>query len=120
VSIGKADSLTVYDNGKGMAMGTIHMTTHATYGINIDGVIVIGSPISINDPDTTMSPLGPNRVVIWRSFGPREAAAMNEKGVLVGLAYLKWDDGAYYFIRKVDLTHSDVELAREFGIESKK
>jgi hypothetical protein len=88
-------------------------------GIAIEGDIE-GGPLNLDAPNYSLRPLGPNRVVIWRSFSLSEAAAMNEKGVLVGLAYLKTDNGVYFFIRKVDLIHSDVELAKEFGVELKK
>lgn len=61
-------------------------------------------------------PAGPNRVYIWRDFAPDEVENAQRLGLRPGMAFLRKDDGTFWLIRRVDLTKTDAQLCREFGV----
>jgi len=62
---------------------------------------------------------GPVKVMIFREIAPQHAATAKKWGVKVGGAYLEKGQGQYEYICDVDLTLSDEELAKQFGVETK-
>lgn len=67
---------------------------------------------------TKLFALGPVKVWVFKEIDPQLVDFMKEEyGVEVGGSYLETGPEQFEFIRHVDITLSDEELARQFGIE---
>jgi|GEM_PF-6593407 len=61
---------------------------------------------------------GPVKVMIFREIAHQHLETAKQWGVKVGGAYIQKGPTEYEYIRDVDLTLSDEELAEQFGAES--
>lgn len=61
---------------------------------------------------------GPIVVMIFRVIAPQDLQVAKEWGVKVGGAYIQKSQTEYEYIRDVDLSKSNDELARQFGVKS--
>jgi hypothetical protein len=104
VNVEKADSVSVYTGGIGVVMGRMETPVSSLLGFGGSGA----------------QAAGPNRIVIWRNFAPKQLNTVNKLGLRTGIAFLKSDEGKYRFVRKVDLSRTDDELARDFGVVVRK
>lgn len=90
-----------------------------------DSTIILGAiggrPFAAFDGNgevTKLFALGPVKVWIFKEIDPENLDFMkDEYGVEVGGSYLETGPEQFKFIRHVDITLSDEELAKEFGIE---
>lgn len=98
IELNKADCIEIYDNGIVHSLG-LHF-------YNYDGWDNIEY---INDSQI------PKTIVVIRSFSDYDLMTKKNLRLIKGVAYLKLKDG-YRYIKKVDLSKSDKELADEFGI----
>ena len=100
----KADSVQISYADNTVILGAIGAQIFAAFGNN--GAV------------PTLLALGPVKVWIFKEIDPAYQEFMrDEYGVEVGGSYLEAGPDQFEFIRRVDITLSDEELAKQFGIE---
>jgi len=86
-----------------------------------DRSMILGEMISKLGADMlpgAMEPSGPIKVIIFREIAPDNLATAKKWGVKVGGAYIQQGPTKYKYIREVDLSLSDEELAKQFGVKT--
>jgi len=100
----KADSVQVSYAESTVILGAVGAQPFASFGGN--GAV------------PKLMALGPVKVWIFKEIDPQFVDFMkDEYGVELGGAYLETAPEQFEFIRHVDITLSDEELAKQFGIE---
>lgn len=74
----------------------------------------LGADLSLGEAE----PAGPVTVMIFRQIAPQDLETARRWGVKVGGAYIQKGPTEFEYIRDVDLSLSDEELAAQFGVET--